>query len=696
MKLHLLSIGLAFLSTPGLTLAQDSQADPQEAKPAIALYSGGMDQIFAHPMDQGLHRILGYLDERILELADDLGEERPPQPLVEFVMDLLRAPMSFRMGLGDLSQGLNPDMVWAQLDVKAENVEQAAALGERFEGFLGMLPFPLQEQPEQPGMRFIDMGNGMLIQLGARRMADGSGTYFVAWGEPRVADMDLASYGMPEDGRALFAAGVDLAELQPAIQMALAMAGEQAQLILPILERYNIVSEDAWSVDLAAGVQGDRMRSQMRMTRWVQVAKQTKQYTERRLTAADFAVIPADANLASLQVGNPSAVFEQVRLQAELDPGFDYEEIIKEINGFLGIDIEADLLNTFGQVQGFYTSDSTGGGGLTSMVMFIEIADEARLRQSMATLSEQFLGLAQGRARYSRWKHAGIDCLTINTPGLPVPLEFSLGFTGGRLFMGLTPGALEGALENALSKDAGILALPALARELPRSVEGALYFTYGDSASMARDGYSTISHFYSALANGALSPKDESRQFGRVMPSYRELMKQVHPALMLGWVEGDDLIMSASASPSVTANLVSMAGNPMLEILMVGLGLGLGMAQSQSVAAFPAEDVAWQEESLGSQVVSDLRMLSAGIDLYSIDHQGAAPARLEDLLAGVDGESYLWMDEVPSDPWGNAYHYTVSADSGHWHLVCYGSDGLPGGEGEAADIDNVMLQNGDY
>ena len=45
---------------------------------------------------------------------------------------------------------------------------------------------------------------------------------------------------------------------------------------------------------------------------------------------------------------------------------------------------------------------------------------------------------------------------------------------------------------------------------------------------------------------------------------------------------------------------------------------------------------------------------------------------------------------VPPDPWGNTYVYTIpSATTGKdYDLISYGSDGQPGGTGDAADITN--------
>ncbi|HYO70491.1 MAG TPA: type II secretion system protein GspG [Archangium sp.] len=43
------------------------------------------------------------------------------------------------------------------------------------------------------------------------------------------------------------------------------------------------------------------------------------------------------------------------------------------------------------------------------------------------------------------------------------------------------------------------------------------------------------------------------------------------------------------------------------------------------------------------------------------------------------------LQEVPNDPWGRTYQYRMS-DQGKGYIVSYGSDGVPGGTGEAADL----------
>jgi general secretion pathway protein G len=42
------------------------------------------------------------------------------------------------------------------------------------------------------------------------------------------------------------------------------------------------------------------------------------------------------------------------------------------------------------------------------------------------------------------------------------------------------------------------------------------------------------------------------------------------------------------------------------------------------------------------------------------------------------------IKEIPVDPWGRTYQYRM--DGGKGYIITYGSDGVPGGTGEASDL----------
>jgi general secretion pathway protein G len=87
-----------------------------------------------------------------------------------------------------------------------------------------------------------------------------------------------------------------------------------------------------------------------------------------------------------------------------------------------------------------------------------------------------------------------------------------------------------------------------------------------------------------------------------------------------------------------------------------------------------------------------IEMLGAALDQLKLD-TSRYPASQEGLAAlqanpgnlnGWEGP-YLKKD-VPRDPWGNPYQYKSPGDHGEYDLWSFGSDGAPGGDGEATDV----------
>jgi hypothetical protein len=84
------------------------------------------------------------------------------------------------------------------------------------------------------------------------------------------------------------------------------------------------------------------------------------------------------------------------------------------------------------------------------------------------------------------------------------------------------------------------------------------------------------------------------------------------------------------------------------------------------------------------EISADLHVLATALEGFAAANRGY-PARLEDLLStGACGPAWLPRAETLIDPWGRPYVFAPS-DSTRF-LGSYGSDGVPGGTGEALDI----------
>ena len=93
---------------------------------------------------------------------------------------------------------------------------------------------------------------------------------------------------------------------------------------------------------------------------------------------------------------------------------------------------------------------------------------------------------------------------------------------------------------------------------------------------------------------------------------------------------------------------------------------------------------------------TDLATLADGLNKFHLDCD-RFPTTDEGLNALMTAPSdlsskwhgpYIQATAVPADPWGNQYVYKSPGDQGSdsFSIVSYGSDGAPGGTGDASDI----------
>ena len=93
-----------------------------------------------------------------------------------------------------------------------------------------------------------------------------------------------------------------------------------------------------------------------------------------------------------------------------------------------------------------------------------------------------------------------------------------------------------------------------------------------------------------------------------------------------------------------------------------------------------------------------IESFSSALDLFYLD-AGRYPTTSEGLDALTQRPSgiaiwngpYVKGGRVPSDPWGHAYQYRVAGEqTPPYEITSMGSDGREGGNGNAADISNVV------
>ena len=94
---------------------------------------------------------------------------------------------------------------------------------------------------------------------------------------------------------------------------------------------------------------------------------------------------------------------------------------------------------------------------------------------------------------------------------------------------------------------------------------------------------------------------------------------------------------------------------------------------------------------------ADIVAIAGAVDQYAIENNGRYPESIEALVTpDENGFTYLNQQTVPKDPWGQEYVYEPPPPAAHdFRVLTLGSDGVPGGEADARDIDNIMIRNGE-
>jgi general secretion pathway protein G len=129
-----------------------------------------------------------------------------------------------------------------------------------------------------------------------------------------------------------------------------------------------------------------------------------------------------------------------------------------------------------------------------------------------------------------------------------------------------------------------------------------------------------------------------------------------------------------------------VAGFTLLELLvvMVIIGLLAGIVAPQYFAQLGKSNakVAKAQIESFSQALDQYRL---DVGRYPTTEQGLAALRVAPAGVAKWQGPYLKRD-IPVDPWSNPYQYQAPGQHGEFDLQSFGSDGQPGGEGEAADV----------
>ncbi|MEE2941014.1 MAG: hypothetical protein VX460_11555 [Planctomycetota bacterium] len=524
-----------------------------------------------HPKDARLARAMEMLPARLADLPMEFDGAMPPgltwafgAEVIPIWLRLLQAPQSLRFG-GTVPA---PALGFA---VHETDEEAAARLHEKLMLLAGVARAMGAEIPED------------LVQLRGRSLVVEAGAEPPSLGATAAARL-LEGHELTEEVMADLGAFVDFLRDIIADRVSRGRDAEEGVSFVEAVERLGIAD---LRLEFATGVKGERRRTAVVAAGLGKTLRASGILPAGGLTAAHLAPVPADATLASVERVDLGAAFEALNGFASamlerqgMGSGIDLGDMVK---GTTGIDVRDGLLGALGETVGLYASDTTGGGGVTSMVVFMEVVDEDSLVDTKETIEDLLNALAMGPARgyvsVRTWEDADLEYTTLMFPGVPAPLELTMSMNEGWIVMASTPSAARGAMQHIRSGGPSLASRPEVAAAL--GVDGRTGVTFLDTAYYARIGYGPTSLMMSAVANALRSPIDAVREPGPLMPTFAEFREGILPTVGHTEVRGDDLVSVAEGDGS----------------MIVGLAAGAGIVQEYAVlfaalvAAVGAEDL---------------------------------------------------------------------------------------------------------
>ena len=141
----------------------------------------------------------------------------------------------------------------------------------------------------------------------------------------------------------------------------------------------------------------------------------------------------------------------------------------------------------------------------------------------------------------------------------------------------------------------------------------------------------------------------------------------------------------------------SQKGFSLIEILVVLVIMGLLISVVAPTVLNSADDARIQK------VEADFKAIETALKIYRLDNY-VYPSTEQGLVALVEASTLEpeprnfkqggYLSELPMDPWGRPYLYLSPGEYRETDIYSMGADGLPGGEGQNADIGNWNQTSG--
>ena len=654
-----------------------------QAAEAVVVYTAGIDGWLDDPKDAALHRALVLMERYGLSLPPDMDEEDVLG--TNLLVDALLSEIDFRVSL---DRAAAPHVMPVSLSVTSRGNDGASVddLMDQITKAMKMTGAPESKPDPDGGSLSVIQGSDhdppVWFGVEDGRLAVGIN------GKPETAPLDWSACGLPDGTAPLFGFKVDFQELGPLLGMA-AMFNPQAA---GMLSNWGLTGPDAMSIDFAMGRSGGVMHMGGQVTNY------RKHYGEDLvpggIRAADLAVIPEDA--VDLQVSryNLSRFLNNMLEMADTmtppqgtgpdgQPLRPSEMARQQAQAMLGIDPKTQFIDYLGDTLTVYRANSTGGDGLMSFVMLVELSNPEAMATSLGSLAARINAMAapmsRGYVQLSSWSHPDCgDVISLVFPGLPIPIEVSWVVKGDWMVATLTPQAMVAACRQ-IGEDTSIQNNPQFRTAVGADAIGAIQVNYTDVPAQLAGGYGITSALMAAVSNYTRPRRNTQEGVPLVFPTYRELAQDALPCTLIASLDGDDLIYTGHADPSVSVLATGAVANISAMLPLVA-PLAAGMAM-------PAISSARESAKL-AHGNAQLRGLAMAASAYHANH-GAWPESLDELVA----ESYVLPDSI-HDLGGGQYrsvqYLRPSAGAAPSEIMLYAESVDPSKKAIVAHVDGSI------
>jgi hypothetical protein len=649
--------------------------------PLLHLNCQGAEDWLVDSKDQRLLAALQMLDDRLLELPEEVPEFDVPPGVLPLALRLLAGPSSLTVGLNSAAIPNMPMPFAAELRLTHSSSDVARALAGDVAGLIGSFGMPMSDPadgeawvlPAPVPLWLTESDGSVSLRLGLEDGVDAPDQSALLPAGSRLSSSGLLDYGTLLGLIGQFAGGGDA----------------QFEAMMGALDMFGL--EDL-SIEWATGTDADRSYTVMNMPGWAKVATEKGFLTTETLGVDIVSAIPGDATWASafaFDLAPIHSMYSELFAAMSGEEDFDLDEMFSEATG---LDLKQDLLGPFGKNAAVYASDTTGGGGMFSMVALVEIADQDAFHSSWAKL-EEFTNqtgtqMANGYVRFSHVSQDGADLSVLSFPGLPIPVELCMAEAGGYAVLAVSPHALLGAVQHMNgSREHSLVSNPGFTEQLPRDatsgevdMNGVLSIGWLNTPRLMQDGYAGVGLLCSALSNAVRSPIDVTREPGVILPSFHDLRAGAKPMVAIGRRVGPDFRSETRADRSLLVNASGvmgyMANSPVLPLMVAvaaGVVLPQAVARQEAATAEAMQRVAELEleNEQEAQLFANIDAIYAALEAYAGNNAGKYPASLDELTV-KDGNGNAYLDSSTLfDPWGDAYIYEAPKEAGDVPFVTY-------------------------